>query len=88
MCSILTEMFINGRKLGSAHNPLVIAEIGINHEGNFDKAIEVLNTGRKIMWSNNRPADTEYLGTILQSIEAQKLERSKNKLKQKGNSQK
>lgn len=34
---------IAGRPVGPAHAPLVIAEIGINHEGNFDKAIQMVD---------------------------------------------
>ena len=30
---------IAGRKIGYDYDPLIIAEIGINHEGDFDKAI-------------------------------------------------
>lgn len=37
------EIVINGRKIGQSHPPLVIAEIGINHEGNFDKAIQMVD---------------------------------------------
>lgn len=32
------EMQIGGRKIGPSHPPFVIAEIGINHEGDFEKA--------------------------------------------------
>ena len=34
---------IAGRKIGSAYPPLVIAEIGINHEGNINKAIQMID---------------------------------------------
>lgn len=33
------ELTIQGRKIGPDHPPFVIAEIGINHEGSFEKAI-------------------------------------------------
>jgi hypothetical protein len=31
------EFSINGRKVGFNHSPLVIAEIGINHEGDIER---------------------------------------------------
>lgn len=34
----MNEMVIGDRKIGPAHPPLVIAEIGINHEGDMNKA--------------------------------------------------
>lgn len=34
---------IAGRPIGRAYPPLVIAEIGINHEGDFDKAIQMVD---------------------------------------------
>jgi N-acetylneuraminate synthase len=34
---------INGRKIGPEYSPLVIAEIGINHEGDFDKAVRMID---------------------------------------------
>jgi len=39
----MPEITIVGRKIGPAYEPLVIAEIGINHEGNFDKAIRMID---------------------------------------------
>lgn len=36
-------MEIAGRKIGASHPPLVIAEIGINHEGDFDKAVTMVD---------------------------------------------
>jgi len=38
----MIEFEINGRKIGASHPPLVIAEIGINHEGNLDKALRMV----------------------------------------------
>lgn len=37
------EMNIAGRKIGIDYAPLVIAEIGINHEGSIDKAIRMID---------------------------------------------
>jgi hypothetical protein len=34
---------IAGRKVGLDHPPLVIAEVGINHEGSVDKALELVD---------------------------------------------
>lgn len=34
---------INNRHIGSDHPPFVIAEAGINHEGSFDKAIQMVD---------------------------------------------
>jgi N-acetylneuraminate synthase len=36
-------MQIADRKIGPSFSPLVIAEIGINHEGDFDKAIQMID---------------------------------------------
>ena len=33
---------IAGRHVGRSHPPLVIAEIGINHEGSFEKAMRMV----------------------------------------------
>ncbi len=37
------ELSIAGRHIGPDHPPLVIAEIGINHEGDFRKALQMVN---------------------------------------------
>jgi len=34
---------IAGRKIGEDHPPFVMAEVGINHEGDFDKAIQMVD---------------------------------------------
>jgi len=39
----MREFEISGRKIGPGHSPLVIAEIGINHEGSLDVAIEMVD---------------------------------------------
>src|SRR5438067_128146 len=39
----MRHLEIGGRPIGMEFPPLVIAEIGINHEGNFDKAIQMVN---------------------------------------------
>lgn len=38
----LPEIVLGGRRVGPAHPPLVIAEIGINHEGDFAKAVRMV----------------------------------------------
>jgi N-acetylneuraminate synthase len=37
------EINIKGRLIGDAHPPLVIAEIGINHEGSMEKAVRMVD---------------------------------------------
>ena len=39
----MSEIEIAGRKVGAAFAPLVIAEIGINHEGDFQKALRMVD---------------------------------------------
>lgn len=37
------EININGRLVGADHPPFVMAEVGINHEGDFEKAIQLVD---------------------------------------------
>ena len=39
----MIDFEICGRKVGPAHEPLVIAEVGINHEGSLDKAFAMVD---------------------------------------------
>ncbi len=39
----INEITIGKRKIGPDHPPLVIAEIGINHEGDFGKALKMID---------------------------------------------
>jgi sialic acid synthase SpsE len=41
------EFEIQGRKIGKKYEPLVIAEIGINHEGSLEKAIQMVDDAKK-----------------------------------------
>ena len=43
----LPEIQIAGRKIGPAHIPLVIAEIGINHEGSLQTAFEMVDAAKR-----------------------------------------
>ncbi len=38
----MEELIIHGRKIGKNYKPLVIAEIGINHEGSLEKAVQMV----------------------------------------------
>jgi N-acetylneuraminate synthase len=42
------EMRIGNRLIGEAHPPLVIAEIGINHEGDIDKAVQMVDDAHNV----------------------------------------
>ena len=39
---------INNREIGPDFPPLVLAEVGINHDGNFDKAICLVDAASKV----------------------------------------
>ena len=41
------EISIAGRKIGPAHPPLVVAEIGINHEGSLQTAFEMVDAAKR-----------------------------------------
>ncbi len=41
------EILIAGRKVGPAHPPLVVAEIGINHEGSLHTAFEMVDAAKR-----------------------------------------
>ena len=43
MVEIVPFIEISGRRIGSAYPPLIIAEIGINHEGKIKKAIQMVD---------------------------------------------
>lgn len=42
----MREFEINGRKVGPSHAPLVIAEVGINHEGDVKKAFRMVDDAK------------------------------------------
>ncbi|HTZ10878.1 MAG TPA: N-acetylneuraminate synthase family protein [Candidatus Margulisiibacteriota bacterium] len=44
----MREIIIAGRKIGAGHAPLVIAEIGINHNGSVDKAMQMVDDASKV----------------------------------------
>ena len=44
---MLPEITISGRKIGPAHPPLVVAEIGINHEGSLSVAKEMVDAAAR-----------------------------------------
>lgn len=43
----MQDFEIRGRKIGPEHPPLVIAEIGINHEGSFEKAVQMVDDAHR-----------------------------------------
>src|SRR5690606_32354212 len=44
----MTVIEIRGRRIGPGHPPLVIAEIGINHEGSLDKAVAMVDAASAV----------------------------------------
>lgn len=44
---VMNELQIRGRRIGNRSPPLVIAEIGINHGGSFDKAMRMIDDAHK-----------------------------------------
>ncbi len=59
----MPEMKIGDRLIGANHPPVVIAEIGINHEGSLDMAIEMadaaINAGAEIVKHQTHVIDDE-----------------------------
>ena len=43
----MPEIVLNGRKIGANYPPLVIAEIGINHEGEIEKAFRMIEDAKE-----------------------------------------
>jgi len=43
----MKEFELGGRKIGKNHPPFIIAEVGINHEGDYDKAIQCADAANK-----------------------------------------
>jgi sialic acid synthase SpsE len=41
------EIVIGGRRIGPEHPPLVVAEIGINHEGSLQTALEMVDAAKR-----------------------------------------
>ena len=58
---------INDREIGPDFPPLVLAEVWINHEGYFDKAIylvdEAFNAGTEVVKFQTHITDKEMLKT-------------------------
>ena len=44
----MNEFILAGRPIGSEHSPLVIAEVGINHNGDLDKAIRMVDDAARV----------------------------------------
>jgi N-acetylneuraminate synthase len=44
----MCEIEISGRKIGPAHKPFVIAEIGINHQGGVSKAVRMVDDAARV----------------------------------------
>ena len=42
----MPEIEIAGRKIGPDHKPLVVVEVGINHEGSYDKAVQMVDAAK------------------------------------------
>ena len=62
-----TSIKINDREIGPDFPPLVLAEVGINHEGDFDKAISLVdaafNAGTEVVKFQTHITDKEMLKT-------------------------
>lgn len=45
---MLPELTVGQRRIGAAYPPLVVAEIGINHEGSVDKALQMVDDAARV----------------------------------------
>ena len=43
----MAEICINGHSVGDGHPPFAIAEVGINHNGEIDRALAMVRTARE-----------------------------------------
>ena len=43
----MKNFYIHNRRISSNDPPLVIAEVGINHEGNINKAFKMIDAAKK-----------------------------------------
>lgn len=66
------EITIAGRKVGPAHVPLVVAEIGINHEGSLAVALEMVDAaaraGVEVVKHQTHVVDDEMSGAAKQVV--------------------
>jgi N-acetylneuraminate synthase len=46
--SVKTELVINGRTIGAGERPFIVAEIGINHEGDMAKAKRMIDEAARV----------------------------------------
>ena len=60
----MSEIIIAGRRIGSEQPPLVIAEVGINHEGDINKALQLVDAAAAA--GNIAPAmETRAIATLI-----------------------
>lgn len=45
--NIINEIMINGRKIGPAHPPYIIAELSANHNGDINRAFKIMEEAKK-----------------------------------------
>jgi len=68
----LPEISIAGRKIGPAHPPLVIAEIGINHEGSLEVATEMVDAaaraGAEVVKHQTHVVEDEMSGAAMRVV--------------------
>ena len=74
----MTEMNLGGRLVGAKHTPLVIAEIGINHEGSLETALKMVDAaaraGAEVLKHQTHVVDDEMSGAAKNVIPGNALE--------------